>query len=548
MNDLENQIQKLIKGEVDSSRESRQLYSHDASMFELEPQLIVYPKDSQDVQKVVSFVANNKSQNPGLSITARSGGTDMSGAAINESIILDFSRHFNKVESITTSSARTQPGVFYRDFDPLTLAKGSFLPSYPASRGLCTVGGMVNNNSGGEKSLRYGKTENFVEELKVVFSDGNEYVTKPLNRHELKKKMAQKNFEGRLYKKLFDLHEEHYDAIKAARPHVTKDSTGYHMWNVWDRETGIFDINRLIVGGQGTLGMVTDIKFKLVPHTPHSGILVCFMKEIDKLGEIINVVLTHKPESFESFDDNTLWLAIKFFFSFRRTLGWKGLIKLGWGLLPDGLMLLKGIPRLILLIEFTGQTEQEVAEKIHNMRLTLKPYKMPMEEDATEAKSAKFWIMRRESFNLLRSKVKDKHTAPFIDDLVVPPQHLTKFLPKIRKVIKKYKLFATIAGHMGDGNFHIIPLMNIEDPKEKAKLEPAMKEVNKLVLEYEGSLSGEHNDGMIRGPWLEAMYGPKFVGYFREVKRAFDPENIFNPHKKTDAKWDFSMAHLRDKF
>ena len=113
---------------------------------------------------------------------------------------------------------------------------------------------------------------------------------------------------------------------------------------------------------------------------------------------------------------------------------------------------------------------------------------------------------------------------------------------------QKYKLFATIAGHMGDGNFHIIPLMKIEDPKERAKLEPAMKEVNNLVLKYGGSVSGEHNDGMVRGPWLKDMYGEEVLGYMKEVKTIFDPQNIFNPHKKTDADWDFSFSHIREKF
>ena len=135
-----------------------------------------------------------------------------------------------------------------------------------------------------------------------------------------------------------------------------------------------------------------------------------------------------------------------------------------------------------------------------------------------------------------------------MDDLIVPPSVLPEFLPEVRRIINKYKLLATIAGHFGDGNFHIIPLMNIEKQEEKAKLEPAMREINKLVLGYKGSLSGEHNDGMIRGPWLKDMYGDKVFGYFKQVKQIFDPKNIFNPHKKTDSNWDYSMSHLREKF
>ncbi len=548
MQDLESKLKEIIEGEIDVTDVAREYYSHDASMFELVPQVIAYPKHSKDVQSIVKFVAKNKSQNPELAITPRSAGTDMSGGAVGQSIILDFTEHFHETLKVNADSATVQPGVFYRDFEPKTLEYGVYMPSYPASRDLCTVGGMVSNNSGGEKSLKYGKTEKYVSQLKIVLADGNEYTVKPLHKDELEAKIAQGDFEGNLYRDIFKLVDAHYDAIKAAKPHVSKDSTGYHLWNIWDKETGVFDLTQLFIGAQGTLGLVTEITFKLVPKAKHSGVLVCFMKDISQLGGLINDVLTHQPESFESFDDVTLWLSFKFFFSFRKKLGWKGLAELGWRLIPDALMLLRGIPKLILLIEFTGETEQEVAQKIHAQKLALSKYKMAMEEDSNEAKSKKFWIMRRESFSLLRSKVKDKHTAPFMDDLVVPPKHLPEFLPKIREVIKKYKLFATIAGHMGDGNFHIIPLMKIEDPKEKAKLEPAMREINELILQYEGSLSGEHNDGMIRGPWLGAMYGEEILGYFKEAKKIADPQNIFNPHKKTDADWDFSMEHLREHF
>lgn len=360
--------------------------------------------------------------------------------------------------------------------------------------------------------------------------------------------MAQTDFEGHVYKHLYELIEKNYDQIINAKPKVTKNSTGYNLWDVWDKDRGRFDLTKLIVGAQGTIGFVTDVEFKLVQARKYDGLLVCFLKTLDPLGEIINKVLERHPATFESFDDNTLYLSIKFMPSFRKTLGNLGVIKLMLSLLPDGLMLLRGIPKLILMIEFNGDSQEEVDEKINAMRNDLKPYHMAMESDDTIEKSQKFWIMRRQSFNLLRSKVKDKHTAPFIDDLVVPPPYLTEFLPRLRKIIKKYKLLATIAGHMGDGNFHIIPLMKLEQYSERHKLLPAMKEVNELVLSYHGSLSGEHNDGLIRGPWLEAMYGKKTLDLFRQAKAIMDPEMIFNPHKKANASWDYSFNHIRDHF
>lgn len=539
-----------FEGEIDSSDTTRQAYSHDASLFELVPQLVVYPKHELDVQRLVLRANQFKRKLPALSITARSAGTDMSGAAISESVIVDFKRYFTKIEEMSESAARVQPGVLYRDFEAQSLQyKGALLPSFPASRELATVGGMVANNSGGEKSLEYGKTENFVTELKVVLADGKSYTIKPLNLRELTAKTQQTDFEAQIYSKMFGLLDKHYQAIKDAKPKVTKNSTGYNLWDVWDREAGIFDLTKLFVGSQGTLGLVSDIRLRLVQDKPHSGVLVCFMKDIKNLGEIINVVLKHKPASFEAFDNYTLNLSIKFFPYFKKTLGWKGLFRLALQLLPDAFILLRGIPKMVLLIEFTGESPEVVNQKIKTMHEELKPYKLEaIEENATEAKAWKFRIMRRESFNLLRKKVKDKHTAPFIDDLVVPPPYLVEFLPKLREIIKKYDLLATVAGHVGDGNFHVIPLMKIEDPKERAKLEPAMREVNKLVLSYGGSLSGEHNDGMIRGPWLELMYGKEVMELMRQTKHIFDPANIFNPKKKTDADWRYSMSHIRREF
>lgn len=538
-----------FKGNIKTDQATLALYSHDASMFELQPKAVMAPQNADDLAILVRLVAAEKHKHPWLSLTARSAGTCMSGGSISESIIVDFMQHFNHIHSVSAHKAVAEPGVYYRDFEKQTLRHGALLPSFPASRELCALGGMVSNNSGGEKSLEYGKTENYVTELEVVFADGNVYTVKPLNKAQLVQKMSQQTFEGRLYKQLFNLIEENYDLIKAAKPQVSKNSTGYNLWDVWDRDTGIFDMTKLLVGAQGTLGLVTKISVKLVPVKKFSGVLVAFMKRTDQLGEVINKVMAHHPATFESFDNYTLELSVKFFFSFRKTLGYKKLLRLAFQLLPDALLLFKGIPKLILLIEFTGKTQQEVDSKIAAMKADLQSFHLEaLEEDNTEEKAWKFRIMRRESFNLLRKKVKDKHTAPFIDDLVVPPPYLPDFLPQLRQIINKYKLLATVAGHMGDGNFHVIPLMKLEDPKERAKLLPAMKEVNDLVLQYHGSLSGEHNDGLVRGPWLKEMYGSKVLELFKQTKTIFDEHNLFNPHKKTDATWDYSFSHIRDHF
>jgi FAD/FMN-containing dehydrogenase len=545
--------QKGFEGDIDDSEQARQFYSHDASLFELVPKTVLMPKNAKDVERLVQAVNDCRGDIAGLSLTGRGAGTDMTGGAISESVVVAFRKYFTKIESVNETQARVQPGVLYRDFEAQTLKHHALMPTYPASRDLASVGGMVNNNAGGEKSLEFGKTQKFVKEINLVFSDGIERPIKPLKKAELEKKMKQKDFEGEVYRKMYRLLEDNYDTIKAAKPHVSKNSAGYYLWDVWDRQSGIFDLTQVVTGAQGTLGLITDIHFKLVPARPHSGLLVLFLRGTDDLGELIPKVLESKPATFESFDDATLWLSIRFMPSFYKMLGLRRFLHLLISLVPDGLQLLRGFPKLVLMVEFNGQTEEEVRQKVRALHRELAHHKARyeingFEEDPTEGKSEKFWLMRRYSFQLLRSKVKDKHTAPFIDDFIVNPEYLTEFLPRLRAIVKKYNLFATVAGHMGDGNFHVIPLMKIEEASERAKLEPAMKEVNKLVLKYHGSLTAEHNDGMVRGPWLTQMYGPRVVDLFRQTKQIFDPAGIFNPHKKATADWDYSMAHVREHF
>jgi FAD/FMN-containing dehydrogenase len=205
-------------------------------------------------------------------------------------------------------------------------------------------------------------------------------------------------------------------------------------------------------------------------------------------------------------------------------------------------------PKIILLIEFEGERQSQIDAQIQAVKREMEAMGIEVQLAENKHQEEKFWVMRRESFNLLRKNVRKKHTAPFIDDLIVPPASLPEFLPRLTEIMERYRLMYTVAGHMGDGNFHIIPLMDLADPKERAKIKPCLHEVTELVLEYGGSLSGEHNDGLIRGPFLEQMYSPEMMALFRQIKRIFDPDDIFNPHKKVTADWDYSEARMRKSF
>ena len=438
-----------------------------------------------------------------------------------------------------------QPGVFIRDIDPVLFEKGLQLGCVPASRAICTIGGIVGNNSGGEQSLRYGNADRSVRELSVVLGDGNTYVVKPLTKKQLDRKIAEKTFESELYRRVFELVNKNYDTVRNARPRVNKNSMGYNLWSVWDRETGIFDMTQLFTGSQGTLGIITDIKIEAVPKAPHSGLLLAYLPSMKNLGQIIDKVMEHKPATFEGFDDITFNLGIRYFKTFRKQLGTKEYLRQQAHLTKSVAKFKGHLPNILLMIEFDGQTQHEVIQKISRLHDDLKKYKIRMDIESDEKSSAPFWSIRRAALALLRNQISGRYASPFIDDMTVQPRHLPKFLPELRKIIRKYKLPATIQGHFGDGNFHIIPLMDIAGTKDQAKLEPVMRELVPIVLKYGGTMAGEHNDGMVRGSWLPAVFGQDVYALFREVKEIFDPHYIFNPHKKTDASWEFSMSHVR---
>lgn len=547
MDNLAQRLRDVFTGDIITDPKTLSIYSHDTSIFEVKPEVVVFPKNSEDIGKIISFVTDNKQNYPDLSLTARSGGTDMGGGSINDSIIVDFTRYFNRIKNFGDHEATVEPGVFYRDFEKEADRRNLLLPSYPASKMIAAMGGLVNNNSGGEKTLTHGKTIDYVKQLKVILHDGNEYVLKPLNQVELDEKLKQNNFEGKIYNEIFKLIEENYDLIKSAKPQVSKNSTGYNLWDVWDRET--FDLTKLFVGGQGTLGFVTEANLRLIDEKKFTGLLVIYLEELEKLPHVIQDVARTSPECFEAFDDHTMKLALKFIPKFVQILGLKGTLDMGIHFLPSLFMFAtEGIPKYTMLVEYSGETQAEVDQKLANLEKEIEHWGIKTSTANTKQKAQKYWVIRRESFNLLRKNIKNKHTAPFIDDFIVKPEYLLEFMPKLTKILEKYNLLYTIAGHMGDGNFHIIPLMDLRDKTERNKLKPCGEEVYNLVISYKGSISAEHNDGMIRGMYLPKMYGEKMFALFQDVKNIFDPQNIFNPHKKTDASFDYSLAHIRDHF
>ncbi len=541
-------LKPVFKGDIDVTDKTLTEYSHDASLFEVKPEVVLFPKDKEDVKNLVKWVNENKTAYPALSITARAAGTCMSGGAIGSSIILDFTRYMNAIGEVTPEHAVVMPGCFYRDFDIATKKVGGFMPAFTASRDINAVGGMVGNNSGGEKSIKYGKTENYINSLDIVFSDGNEYTVKPLTKSELENKIKENSFESNLYKKLFNLINLNYSEIKSAKPDVSKNSAGYYLWDVYDRETGKFDLCRLIVGSQGTLGIITSIDFRLVPFEPHTNILAVFLPSLNDTSKLVNEILPFKPDSLETYDDKSMFLAVRFFFDFFKQLGFWGAIRLGFQFIPETWMIAAGgIPKLILMIEFTGKSDAEVKSKLVEVKEKIKHFGFHMHIAHSSAEAEKYWKIRHESFNLLRNHVHGKRTAPFIDDIIVKPEFLPEFLPQVKALLDEYKLEYTVAGHLGNGNFHIIPLMDLNSPFSADVILELSEKIYTLVKKYNGSITAEHNDGIIRTPYLTQQFGEEIVEIFKKTKEIFDPLNIFNPGKKVGGTFEDIKKAIKHK-
>jgi FAD/FMN-containing dehydrogenase len=539
---LRERIAPLIQGDALDDAETLKKYSRDTSIFERTPSVVVFPKNTTDVQTVVKFVNDARTGGENISLAPRSAGTDMTGGPLTDSVSLVFTKYMNRVHEIANDPSSPQefgyaiaePGVYYRDFEKATLAQsGKIMPSYPASRELAALGGMIGNNSGGELTLKYGQTRRYVQELDVVLSDGSPATLRPLTEEDLIKKESEQTFEGNIYRKLHALLDEHKAEIEAARPSVSKNSAGYALWEVENKERGTFDLTQLVTGSQGTLAVVTKAKLGLVKPREHRAMLVMFLSDIDLLPEVVRRVLDYAPESFESYDDQTFKLAVRFVPQIVLHFGIIDMIKLAFAFIPEMWMVLTGgVPRLVLMAEFAEHSPHEAQGKALAAKEALRDLRVQTKIAKSEAASAKYWTIRRESFALLRKNLRGLYAAPFIDDLVVHPADYPLFLPELKQILEHYDLVYTIAGHIGDADFHIIPLMDIAKPESQKTIMELEERVYALVAKYKGSITGEHNDGIVRTPYLPLMFSQKMIELFAEVKRIFDPFSTLNPGKK----------------
>jgi FAD/FMN-containing dehydrogenase len=527
---VKKRLQENFKGELLDDKKSLNTASVDASIFQVMPELVAVPKDVEDLKTLIRNVNALKDSGNEVSVSARAGGTCMSGGSLNQSVIVDMKPGFSWVEDFDTKNKTVWvgSGTYHRDLEKEAIKHNLLFAPYTSSKDICVIGGMVGNNASGEKSIRYGATVDNVMAIRMVCSDGNEYEFGSLSPQQLREKLSYDGFEGDLYRQLNDLVEQNWETVVGARPKVRKNAAGYGIWRLWNKDKTDFNIAKLVVGSQGTLGFVTSAKLRLIEKLNHRRMIVIPIKELSSLALGVQTVLANSPEGLETYDYHTYDLAKKYLPQEAKLAS-----------IADG-------EHMVLMAQFVEQTKDQTDHyaEVCKKALERKGFTVHMVTDPHEVDA--HWAIRRASFKMLMEHPDPNTSAvPFLEDTIVPIEHYGEFLAAVEAILTDYDMIYTYAGHIGDGSIRLVPLVNMEAEDAADKVFELMRRVADLVFAFGGSMSVDHNDGLIRSSLLARMYGDDVAQLFKQVKAIFDPKNIFNPGKKVGASTAYAKEHMK---
>jgi FAD/FMN-containing dehydrogenase/Fe-S oxidoreductase len=505
-----------VSGEVRADRLSRALYSTDASVYQIVPACVVLPRTEDDVVNVLRVCARF-----GVPITARGGGTSQAGQSIGPGVIVDSSKYFHEILSIDPGSrtARVRPGCVLDDLNRALKPHGlKFAPDISTAN-RATIGGMIANNSSGARSVVYGKTGDHVLGLRVVLSDGSVIETGPLDAAEFEAKSLKPGLEGACHRVVRRLAVEHAGEIERRYPKILRRVGGYDLTTFRPDAGGKFDLTKIFLGSEGTLGVVVEATLRLVALPAAKAVLVAQFGDLLEALAVTPAVLAHHPAAVEVVDRYVL-----------------DSTKLN----PEASRLrdfLRGDPGAILVIELYGDGPAELPPRLDALEADLagRSPSAQLLRATGDAAQARIWKLREMALGLSMAEKGDAKAISFVEDTAVAPEHLRDYIAEFLDVIARHGTRAGVYAHASVGCLHVRPVVNLKTSEGVGVFEAMAAEVAGLVLKYGGSLSGEHGDGLVRSPFQEAMYGPVLYQAFRELKRVFDPLGLLNPGKIVDA-------------
>src|SRR6266511_1822960 len=474
MNDLEQELRRVVEGDVRFDTYSRLLYSTDASMYQVEPIGVVIPRHTDDVQAVLE-VANRWN----VPVLPRGGGTSLTGQTVNHAIVLDFSAYLNKVIEVNQEElwARVQPGLIQEELNQHLRSMGLLFGPDTSTANRATLGGMIGNNSGGSHSIAYGLTIEHVIELTALLADGSRVVFGEVTPETFRAKQRASGLEGQIYREVARIRDQHGPLIRERYPKHWRRVCGYNLDElVKDRP---LNMARVVVGSEGTLLTIVEAKMRLVPRPKATAVDVIHYHDMQEALESSQAILETGPYAVELTDKMILDLA-------------RGNIEHG-----KRMGFVQGDPAAILIVEYAGDTPAEVKAKVEALEARRAAarfgYAAHIALDVAEQQS--IWKLRKAGLGLLLGTRGEAKPIAFIEDTAVDPKHLPVFVPRFKEIMAKHGAEGAYYGHCSVGCLHIRPLVHLKTARGLEQVRSMAEEIFDLVLEYGGAISSEHGDG-----------------------------------------------------
>jgi FAD/FMN-containing dehydrogenase len=524
-------LQEHLVGEVMTSTDARHYFATDGSILQLAPALIAYPRTENDVRKTARFSWQLAERGRVIPITARGSGTNQSGAALSNGILLVFPAHMNRILELDTkaSTVTVEPGINYGKLQQTLYTHGRFLPPYPPSLEYSTVGGAIADNAAGEKSIKYGDIRSYVKSLRIVLANGEVIETRRLGKRELSKKLGLATFEGEIYRSVDTLLEEQHSVLEQFKKGVTRNSAGYELIDI-KRRDGSFDLTPLMVGSQGTLGIITEAVLNTEQYDPQTTLM---MAKFDSLEQVQNAILELRslpevPSAIELIDENVLQQV--------------------HALNPNQLkeVIQPPFPPILLLVEFDGGERQSKKPVKHAEKIFDK-YATGVQMATEPEQQQSFWKIRQSISSILGHNEGLVQAVPMFD-AAVPPDRLREYIEGVYALMQTGNVRSGVWGHAGDASLRLQPRLNLGQVGDRQKAFRLMDEHNKLVIKLGGTISATAGEGRLRTPYLEDMYGPEPYALMQKIKKIFDPYGTLNPGVKFGTTIDDIKALIRNDY
>jgi FAD/FMN-containing dehydrogenase/Fe-S oxidoreductase len=514
MNDFFADLEKHSSADIRTDLVSRMLYATDASIYRMEPLGVVIPRTADDVAATVELAAQY-----GVPVLPRGAGSSLAGQAVGRAVVLDLSRHLDAILEIDAEArtVRTQAGVVLDRLNAALRPHGLMIGPDPASGNRAVVGGAIGNNATGAHSILYGHLSEHIESLRVVLADGSLATFRPLEQDEVARLAQRESLEGTIYRRVRQIVDANRAEIAARFPRHWRRSSGYNLDRLADGKP--LNLSPLIAGSEGTLATVVEATLRLVPRPKMTALAIVHFDDLIEAMEATPIILEREPSAVELMDRMLLDLTRD---------------------VPDfarRLTFVRGEPEALLAVEFYGETEPELNDRLDRLEAHLMRHGVGRDivRALTPEAQTDFWGVRKAGLGLLMSRKGDWKPIPFIEDCSVPVDHLAEYVAAIRQAIAEQGTQAAFYAHASAGCLHVRPLINLKKPEEVARMFAISEAASDLVRRFGGAMSGEHGDGLSRSQWNEKLFGPRIYEAFRQVKAAFDPQGIMNPGKIVDA-------------